>query len=67
MAWTNAEETRIRTIETVLNEIQTALSHMITKDQFRQLMLLRQEEIDSLTRRVVSLESQLTVLQGKLG
>lgn len=66
MAWSTAEEARIELIEKVLNNLQTLAGSLLTKQQFRQLLLVKQNEIDSLTARIVALESQVTVLQNTL-
>ena len=67
MAFTDAENQRILTIEETLNDCQTAINNLMTKTQMRQLIMIKQGEIDALTKRVEDLESQLTILQSKLG
>lgn len=64
--WTDAEEARIELIEKVLNNLQTVANSLLTKQQFRQLLLVRQSEIDALTARVTALEAQITVLQNTI-
>lgn len=64
--WTDAEERRIRAIETILNNAQTAISNVISKEQVRQLLLIKQRQIDALTARVNSLETQVANLQSEL-
>ena len=66
MAWTTSETVRIEAIEETLNEVQMAITNLMSKQQMRQMLLLKQEEIDALTRRVIALESQITVLQGRI-
>jgi polyhydroxyalkanoate synthesis regulator phasin len=66
MAWTDAEEQRIETLEEVVNDLQTAASNLASKQQMQQMLLIKQAEIDALTERVAALESQVTVLQGTL-
>ncbi len=63
MAWTNPEETRIETIEKLLNQMQTAINNLASQQQLRSLVALKQKEIADLTTRVSSLESQVTLLQ----
>ena len=63
MSWSTPEEQRVRTIEEVLNDLQTALTNVMSKQQMQQLLLLKQTEVDNLTARVSDLESQITVLQ----
>jgi polyhydroxyalkanoate synthesis regulator phasin len=63
MAWTDAETNRIEAIEDMLNKLQVAINNLASKKQMQQLLLLKQNEIDSLTQRVVTLESQITLLQ----
>lgn len=67
MAWSDAEEARILAIEEIVNQLQVAVLNLMSKQQMRQLLLLKQNEIDALTTRVVALESQLTILQNSLG
>lgn len=65
MAFSDAEELRIRNIETVLNDLQTAVNdNLASKQQMRQLILIKQSQIEELERRVDSLESQIALLQG---
>jgi len=66
MAWTSGETTRIVTIEEAINTLQTVANNLMTKRQMRQLLAIKQGEVDSLTQRVISLESQLAVLQSRL-
>ena len=66
MSWSDAEENRIQAIETMLNNLQVAVNNVVSKLQMRQLLLVKQAEIDSLTQRVESLETQVTNLQNTL-
>jgi polyhydroxyalkanoate synthesis regulator phasin len=63
MAWTEAESTRIETIETVVNQLQTAITRLASKQQLQQLMLLKQAEITSLTNRIAALERAVELLE----
>ena len=56
-------EDRIIVIEEKLNEIQTALNSLATKRQLKQLLNIRQAEIDELQQKVASLETQVAALQ----
>lgn len=59
--WSENEYTilinRITAIETKLNEIQVALNNLPTKTQMKQLLALRQAEINDLKQRVEALEA----------
>jgi polyhydroxyalkanoate synthesis regulator phasin len=66
MALTDAELARLELIEDSLNKILINLDKTISKQQFRQLNLLRQTEITDLTARVVQLESQVAVIVNRL-
>lgn len=66
MAWTAAEEKRIQAIEEMLNKLQIATKNLASKAQMRQLLLVKQAEIDELRQRVESLETQVTNLQNTL-
>lgn len=63
MAWTETEEKRIQAIESAINDLQTALNALATKAQLKQLLNIRQSEIEDLKARVASLESQISLLQ----
>ena len=67
MAWLSSETTRIETIEEAINELQIAVTNLMSKQQMRQLLLIKESEIQALTARVESLESQVTILQGRIG
>ena len=67
MAWLSSETTRIETIEEAINELQIAVTNLMSKQQMRQLLLIKESEIQALTARVASLESQVTILQGRIG
>jgi polyhydroxyalkanoate synthesis regulator phasin len=66
MSWSSAELTRIETLEEQLNKVQTAVKNLASKLQVRQLILLKQKELDALTNRVATLESQILTLQQNL-
>jgi len=63
MAWTSAEESRVRAIETMLNKVQVAVTNLVSKLQLNQLLMVKQKEIDALTQRVENLETQVQTLQ----
>lgn len=65
MAWTDAETSRINTLEEALNDLATAINHLASKQQLRQLLLIKQTTIDALTLRVASLEAQIATLQSE--
>lgn len=67
MAFTDAEETRIQTLEETVNELSTIVKqNLASKLEMRQLLLIKQTEIDALRREVDALQSQLTTLQKRL-
>lgn len=66
MSFSDAEEVRVRAIEEMINTLQIAINNLASKEQMRQLLLIKQSEIDSLTSRIASLEAQLTALQGSI-
>ena len=66
MALTDAENARINTLETAINDMWTAVQNLMTKEQMRELLLIKQNEVDSLTARVAALEAQITTLQNAI-
>lgn len=66
MAWSSAEGTRINTLEEFVNSIATQLLNLVSKEQMRQLLLIKQREIDSLSSRLTALEAQIQTLQNQL-
>ena len=66
MAWTPAEEDRIKTLETVINGLQTAVANLMSKMQMRQLLLIKQAQVDDLTRRVETLERLVQIIEQHL-
>lgn len=63
MAFTASEERRIRAIELKLNDIQTALNNLATREQLKQLLNIRQSEITELQEKVVELEQRILDLE----
>ena len=63
MAWTDAEDSRVNAVERALNTLRRAVLNVTTKREFRQLLLIRQQEIEDLKERVTTLENQVTLLQ----
>ena len=52
-------EQRIFLLEEVVNNIQIAIKNLATKDQMSQLVLLRQQDIESLQTDVTALQNQV--------
>ena len=65
-SWTDAETRRIEAIEELINQLQIVVKNLVTKEQFRQLLLIRQSEIEELQRTVASLTTQISVLQDQI-
>lgn len=64
MSLTNDQlEDRIIAIEAVVNDLQTAVNLLATKAMLKQLVNIRQAEMDNLTTRVAALESAVKLLQ----
>ena len=66
MAWTDAETQRVIAIETVLNQVQIAIKNLASLAQLNKHIQIKQQQLDSLTQRVASLESQIQTLQNSL-
>ena len=64
--WSDAEELRIKNLEEAVNKQSTAINNLASKQQLRQLLLIRQAEIDTLKTRVAALESQIEILQSQV-
>jgi predicted nuclease with TOPRIM domain len=68
MALSNQQlQDRIEAIEAAINDMQTALTNIATKQQMKSILNVRQSEIVDLQTRVTSLESQIKVLQEAYG
>jgi hypothetical protein len=63
MAFSASDELRIQAIEKAVNDLQTALNALATKAQMKQLLNIRQSEIEDLKTRVAALESEIQILQ----
>jgi len=66
MAWSSAEEDRIKTLEIVINGLQTAVANLMSKMQMRQLLLIKQAQVDDLTQRVETLERLVQIIEQHL-
>ena len=66
MAMTTAEVARINTLESAINDMWTAVNNLMTKEQMRQLILIKQNELDAALARIDSLETQVETLQNKI-
>lgn len=63
MAFTESEERRVRAVELKLNDVQTALNNLATREQLKQLLNIRQSEIAELQEKVVELEQRILDLE----
>ena len=63
MAFTESESRRIRAIELKLNDIQTALNNLATREQLKQLLNIRQSEITELQEKIEELEQRIVDLE----
>ena len=66
MAWTTTETNRVESIETALNNIQTAMLNLVNRNQMIAYTTVRQNEIDTLTTKVASLEARMTTLEARV-
>jgi polyhydroxyalkanoate synthesis regulator phasin len=66
MAFTGTDETRIEAIENAILDLQKAVSNLASKQQVKQLVLIKQEEIISLTARVTELERLITLIENSI-
>jgi len=63
MAWSSEETARVQAIETKLNEMQVAINKLASRAQLKQLLNIRQSEIQELQQDIADLESQVAALQ----
>ena len=63
MSFTAEEELRIQAIELTLNDLQTAANKMLTRQQGKALLNIRQQEIIQLQEDLETVKSQLAILQ----
>ena len=63
MSFSTQEEARIATIEEKLNELQTVMSRFVTIAQMKQVLLVKQQEVDQAVADIASLQTQVAVLQ----
>lgn len=54
---------RIQALETAIANLQKAIQNLASIQQLRQLLAIRQQEINEITERLDDIESQLSVLQ----
>jgi polyhydroxyalkanoate synthesis regulator phasin len=66
MAISGTDLERIEAIEAALCNLQKAVSNLMSKMQFRQLLLIKQKEIDELTERVAALELAIASIERSL-
>jgi len=63
MAWSSEETARVQAIETKINEMQVAINKLASRAQLKQLLNIRQSEIQELQQTVADLQSQVEALQ----
>jgi hypothetical protein len=66
MALTDSEEARMELIEETINKLLTWVRNLVDKQQFRQLMLIRQQEIDAINDRLTAIEARLDLITSTL-
>jgi hypothetical protein len=66
LPWNDNELARVLQIETTINELLTAVANLMTKKQYRQLMAIRQAEIESLQTDVIELQSRLSIVENRV-
>ena len=62
MTITDAEEVRLQTIELYLGTLRDTIDNLASKEQIRQLLLLKQQQVAILVSKVATLEAQLVAL-----
>ena len=61
-----SDSDRITALEEYVNQLQLAVKNVASKQQIRQLLLLKQEEISTLSARVSELERLITLLENNI-
>ena len=54
---------RVFATEKVIEALQEALTNVASIDQLRQILLIKQTDIDELTSRITALEGRVTALE----
>lgn len=54
---------RIVAMENMMNNIQTALNNLASKNQLKQLLQIRQSEINTLQETIIHLTARITALE----
>jgi hypothetical protein len=66
MAQSNDQlQVRIEAVEAAINDLSTAINHLVHKKQLLSLTNIRQSEINDLQTKIISLESQIKILQSQ--
>ena len=66
MAFTGVDEARIEAIENAILDLQKAVSNLASKQQVKQLVQIKQEEIVTLTTRVTELERLIALIENSI-
>ena len=66
MAITGNDLATIQAIESAISDLQKAVKNLASKAQMRQLLLIKQEEINTLSDRVTALETAVSSLERSL-
>jgi len=61
-----SDSDRITALEKFVEQLQTAVNNLASKQQVRQLLLLKQQEITDLEARVTELERIVSLLENNI-
>ena len=65
MSWETAEVQRIINLEEALLSVQRAVNKLLSKKQFQQLLVIKQQQIEYLSQKVSELEADIANLESK--
>ena len=63
-ATTGCDEKRLQAIETKLNQMQTAINTLASRQMVKALANVREQEIKDINEEIDSLKTQVSALQG---
>ncbi len=63
MAWTTAEENRVAALESLVDTMMTTIEELATKLMLSQTTLILESDLQDITGRLDTIDSEITILQ----